>query len=176
MIPERQNYTTVCMVSRRPAMHSVRPIFYRCGTCGSISIGYGECSLTDFKCGCNGMRRLLELPGSRKKDDIHSLSYVFFGGTEHNAVQILVGGGNHPMSRGHHIQWIYLLTYEGGQIKYLDTSLKAQATFAMAGMDAYSYCNRNICRMGHERCQFQCKRGWEIYAYCSLHGLSHLAL
>ena len=176
MIPERQNYTTACMVSRCPAMNNDRPVFFRCGICGSISIVYGDCSLTEFKCGCNGTRQRLETPGSEEKDGIHALSYVFFGGAEHNAVQISVGDGNHPMTEEHRIQWIYLLTYEGGQLKYLDTSLKARTTFAMAGMDAYSYCNRHICHMGHKHCQFQCKRGWEIYAYCSLHVLSRLIL
>lgn len=176
MIPERQNYTTACMTSRRPPMHSSHPVFYRCESCGSVSIEYGGCPLTGSKCGCNGTRLRLETPGPDEEDRTHILSYVFFGGAQHNAVRISVGGGSHPMTEEHRIEWIYLLTYEGGQMKFLDTSLKAQAVFAMAGNDAYSYCDRSICRMGREHCQFQCKGGWEVYAYCSLHGLRHLVL
>lgn len=176
MIPERQNYTTTCMVSHRPSMQNRHPKLYRCEQCGCISTVYGEHSPTEFRCGCNGMYRHLETPGSDEKDALHLLSYVFFGGAEHNAVRIFVGDGRHPMTNEHRIEWIYLLTYEGGQIKFLDTSPKPVATFAMAGNDAYSYCNRSICRMGREHCQFQCKRGFEIYAYCSIHGLRHIVL
>ena len=111
MIPERQNYTTACMTSRRPPMHSGHPVFYRCESCGSVSIEYGECPLTGSKCGCNGTRLRLETPGPDEEDRTHIFSYVFFGGAQHNAVRISVGGGSHPMTEEHRIEWIYLLTY-----------------------------------------------------------------
>jgi len=91
-------------------------------------------------------------------------------------MRVRVGEEKHPMTGEHHIQWIYLLTYEGGQIKFLRPGDKAAVNFAFADGDAYSYCDRAVCEMGRGNCQFQCKRGYLIYAYCSLHGLYRLAL
>ena len=47
---------------------------------------------------------------------------------------------------------------------------------ALADEDAYVYCDREVCRMGHEYCQFECKRGMVLYAHCTVHGLFRLPL
>lgn len=174
MIPER-SYSTVCMVSRRPAFCSPYPRFYRCKGCGSVSVVYGE-GREYIPCGCGDVQKRLEPFDEKDTDGAHSLSYVVFGGMEHNAIRIQVGEGTHPMTEKHRIEWIALFTYEGLQMKFLKGNREPSATFALADKDAYSFCNRQICRMGREHCQFQCKRGWKIYAWCSCHGLTEKEL
>lgn len=105
----------------------------------------------------------------------HQLDYTVFGGFQHNTIRVAVGEGTHPMNAGHHIEWIYLYTYQGGQMKYLPLKGPSSALFSLAEEDAYVYCDRPVCRMGWEHCQFQCKRGHIAYAYCNEHGLYRLA-
>ena len=80
------------------------------------------------------------------------------------------------MTGDHRIEWIYVYDFQGGQFKYLPQGLSSRANFAFADEDAYAYCDRPICRMGREHCQFQCKRGLIFYAYCSMHGLFKLEI
>ncbi len=109
-------------------------------------------------CQCGGSIKLLE--PSADSAECHRITYVIFGGAEHNAMRIWVEEGQHPTTQEHYIQWIYLRTYEGGQIKFLLPGEKAMVNFALADGDAYSYCDRAVCEMGRGNCQFQCKRGY----------------
>ena len=104
------------------------------------------------------------------------MGFVVFGGFENSSVRITVDRGNHPMQPEHRIEWIYLRTYQGGQLKYLPEKSRSAAHFSFADEDAYVYCDREICRMGREHCQFECKRGMTAYAFCSVHGLIKLVL
>ena len=101
----------------------------------------------------------------------HKIGYCIFGGFEHNTIRVEVDEGHHPMSEEHRIEWIYLRTFQGGQMKYLGVKGESATLFAMANEDAYAFCGREVCHMGWEHCLFQCKRGHVAYAYCSKHGL-----
>lgn len=109
-------------------------------------------------------------------DPEHAIDFTVFGGFEENALRVLVGDGSHPMQPDHRIEWIYCRTFQGGQLKYLPERGRAAAVFAFGDEDAYVYCDRSICRMGKEHCQFCCKRGNVLYAYCSRHGLFRLEM
>ena len=173
MIPER-SYSTACMASRRPVMHSQCPVFFRCARCGAVSASYGA-GAEGVPCRCGEVQKRLSFSSGEEGGD-HGLSYVVFGGMEHNAIRVVVDMGAHPMTKEHGIGWIALFTYEGLQMKFLGGSRTSSVTFALAGEDAYSFCNRQICRMGREHCQFKCKRGWQIYGWCTVHGLYRLVL
>lgn len=170
MIPEKRSYSTACMVSRRPAVRSPYPRFYRCSQCGALGIAYGEAK-EEMACGCGGVRKRLKPSNTDNADHGYSLSFVVFGGMEHNAIRVSVEKDGHPLTGDHDVEWIAIYTYEGLQIKFLQGTLSPAALFAMAGDDAYSFCNRKVCRMGWEHCQFQCKRGWRIYGWLGGHGL-----
>lgn len=121
---------------------------------------------------------LTKLLPCREEEKIkeHLLQYCIFGGPEHNTIRVEVADGGHPMTEEHRIEWMFLYSYQGGQMKYLPPGRKAKAAamFSLAEEDAYAFCGREICRMGWEPCHFQCKRGHVAYAYCSRDGLFEL--
>ncbi len=61
-----------------------------------------------------------------------------------NTVSVAVGSVEHPMVPEHFIQWIYLETDKGFQIKYLTPEDKPKAAFILNDeklIAAYEYCN-----------------------------------
>lgn len=62
-----------------------------------------------------------------------------------NTVTVTVSSVIHPMEKEHYIQWIYLETEKGGQLKYLQPGEEPVATFTYVNGDeplgAYEYCN-----------------------------------
>jgi len=67
---------------------------------------------------------------------------------EGNVVNVNVGTVDHPMLDVHYIEWIYLETEKGGQIKYLKPEEAPSASFELKDDKAVA-----------------------VYAYCNLHGL-----
>lgn len=67
---------------------------------------------------------------------------------EGNTVSVTVGSVEHPMTEAHLIQWIYLRTDKGFQIKYLTPNEKPNVVFSV-----------------HD------EKPIEVYAHCNLHGL-----
>lgn len=80
----------------------------------------------------------------------------------------------HPMEEGHLIKWVYLKARQGGQFHYFKAGEKPQVNFGLTGQDAYGYCIRETCLMNNG-CKFKCRKGFEVYAYCNLHGLWKVA-
>ncbi|OYP57863.1 desulfoferrodoxin [Lachnotalea glycerini] len=59
-------------------------------------------------------------------------------------ITVEVGSVEHPMVPEHFIQWIYLETDKGYQIKYLTSDDKPRAEFSLNGekaVAAYEFCN-----------------------------------
>lgn len=104
-------------------------------------------------------------------EEEHLPEYVIKGGYANNAIEVKIGRTNHVMTKEHHIEWVYIYTFQGGQLKYLNATQEPKVTFAMADEDAFVYCDRLICKMGRDHCMFQCKRNLVVYAYCNVHGL-----
>lgn len=102
----------------------------------------------------------------------HSPVMTTSGGFAANIITVKVGRGSHSMTEEHQIKWIYLHTFQGGQLKFLKPGQAPEAVFALTEDDAYVYCDRAICKMGWAHCMFNCKRGFTAYAYCNIHGLS----
>lgn len=179
MTDHKRVYPTQCTTSRRPEYRTGEPEFYRCGLCGAVEVKYpplsGQAEGT-FRPGtcCGRPLERLEPCGDEALWAEHRLDYCIFGGFAHNAVRVEVDGGLHPMRAGHRIEWLYLRTFQGGQMKYLPQRGPAAAVFAMAEEDAFVFCDREVCRMGWEHCLFQCKRDHMAYAYCDQHGLFRL--
>lgn len=185
----RRPYSKRCLISHRPPFRTGEPVFYRCPNCGSLTVRNTPAEASGAvqapqqqmlpSCAVTCCGRILEplVPHSEENPEgEHAIDFTVFGGFEENALRVLVGGGSHPMQPDHRIEWIYVRTFQGGQLKYLPARGRAAAVFAFGDEDAYVYCDRSICRMGKEHCQFCCKRGNVIYAYCSLHGLIRLEM
>lgn len=63
---------------------------------------------------------------------------------EGSIMTVTVGSVIHPMIEEHHIEWIYLQTDKGGQIKMLKPGESPTAKFALVDEKAvavYEYCN-----------------------------------
>lgn len=64
-----------------------------------------------------------------------------------NLVKVVVGSVPHPMEDDHYIEWIYLLTDKGAQIKYLHPHDAPAAEFALSedevAIAVYAYCNKH---------------------------------
>ncbi len=61
-----------------------------------------------------------------------------------NKITVRVGDVDHPMLEEHYIQWIYLQTKKGYQIKYLQPETEPVATFDLEDDElvaVYEFCN-----------------------------------
>jgi len=67
---------------------------------------------------------------------------------EGDVVNVNVGAVDHPMVDVHYIEWVYVETEKGGQLKYLNPNESPAASFIVKDDKAVA-----------------------VYAYCNLHGL-----
>lgn len=129
-------------------------IFYYCRHCGSIFQALKAGKEVIPTC-CSEKMELLDVKDpSQVLDDI-LIDYKITGGYNQNAVEVFWKIKRDDIS----IEWIYLKTFTGGQLKYVTNPKKTSFVFAMADEDAYVYCDENPCL----ECIFGCKRGFEIY-------------
>lgn len=132
--------------------------FYECQNCKSTMLIIGN-STDEFKyCCSNKMKRLDSINAEEIKDKI-LINYRIVGGFNDNAIEVswkIVEEKEHDS-----IEWIYIKTFTGGQLKYVTDPTKTSFIFALADEDAYVYCDEDPCL----ECTFRCKRGFEIYAY-----------
>jgi len=59
-------------------------------------------------------------------------------------IKVRIGENPHPMTKEHHIEWVYLETKKGSQIKYLNYNNAALVSFTITDDEpiaVYSYCN-----------------------------------
>ena len=112
--------------------------FYRCPHCGNIAQMVHDAGVVPVCCGEPMI--LLQAntsdgAGEKHVPDIHVVD---------NLVHVQIGEVVHPMLEEHHIEWIYLQTENGGQIKYLTVGSEPIAEFALHEdqlIAVYEYCN-----------------------------------
>jgi hypothetical protein len=96
------------------------------------------------------------------------IDYKIIGGYNENVVEVFWKIRKEGIS----IEWIYLKTFTGGQLKYVTNAQKTSFVFALADEDAYVYCDEDPCL----ECIFGCKRGFEIYVHIKEKGLIRIPL
>ncbi len=116
--------------------------FFKCAHCGKITFLYDKGDIPTVCCG-EAMAELVANTGGGGKD-MHA-PVVRKSGV---IADVCVGGCAHPMAEDHRIEWVYLMTQKGGQIRFLKPDDEASVLFALHKDEA-------VC----------------AYAYCSLHGL-----
>ena len=116
--------------------------FFRCSHCGNLTTVIKDAGVPMLCCG-QKMDELIansvEAAGEKHVPDVK---------IEGNTVKVNVGTVDHPMLEAHFIEWIYLETKNGGQIKYLKPGQAPAAAFVLEDDEAVA-----------------------VYAYCNLHGL-----
>jgi len=123
----------------------MHPKFYICSRCGNLVYVVRESGVPMMCCGQK--MTLLEPNSTDASVEKHKPVVTVIG----DEIAIEIGASIHPMTVEHHIQWVYLETSKGGQIKFLDPT----KIFVMPEV------NFTLCQ----------EKAVAVYAYCNLHGL-----
>ncbi len=121
----------------------MEPKFYVCEHCGNIVVKIIDSGVPVVCCGAP-MRELV--PGT--SDGAYE-KHVPAVKQEGNTVSAAVGSVAHPMTEPHFIQFIWLQTDKGNQVRSLTPADKPEACFTLCDGE----------------------KVLAVYAYCNLHGL-----
>lgn len=119
--------------------------FYICDKCGETLIG--DISSTINCCGGEVKQVLPNVTDAAKQKHIPKVD------VNGDDVQVVVGEIEHPMTDEHSIQFIYLETEKGGQMKKLNVDDGVKVDFTLNNDKLIA-----------------------VYAYCNLHGLWSVSL
>ncbi|WP_180272657.1 desulfoferrodoxin family protein [Konateibacter massiliensis] len=114
------------------------PRFYVCKHCGNLVTFIDESGAPLVCCG----DKMTEIVPNTV--DAATEKHVPVINVDDDIVTVEVGSVEHPMTPEHSIQWIYLETDKGFQMKYLTPDDKPKAAFTLNGEEAvaaYEYCN-----------------------------------
>ena len=113
--------------------------FYICSHCGKVVAAVKETGVPIMCCG----QPMQEIVAGTTDASVEKHVPVY--NVENNMVNVSIGSIEHPMTNEHFIEWIYLKTNKGYQIKYLNPNEKPQASFILCNneevLSIYSYCN-----------------------------------
>lgn len=112
--------------------------FYVCKHCGNL-VDMIHASGAEMIC-CGDPMTLL-VPNTTEAANEKHLPVITVSG---NTVTVEVGSVTHPSLPEHYIQWIYLETKNGSQIKYLNPGDEPKAEFTLINdevVSAFEYCN-----------------------------------
>lgn len=112
--------------------------FYRCNRCGNLILMVHDSRVNPVCCG----EKMEELKAGTVDASVEK--HVPAVSVEGNKVKVAVGDVIHPMVKAHYIQWIYLQTKSGGQLKYLQPNQEPTAEFLLDNDEAvavFEYCN-----------------------------------
>lgn len=112
--------------------------FFLCRHCGNLVSMVHSSGVPMVCCGEN----MTELTANTA--DAAGEKHVPVVTVDGNTVTVKVSSVIHPMEEEHYIQWIYLETEKGGQIKHLKPSEEPVAVFVVEDdepVGAYEYCN-----------------------------------
>lgn len=116
--------------------------FYICKHCGNI-IGMVNNAGVPIVCCGEPMEELI--PNSVDASQEKHVPVVTVNG---DVITVDIGSAAHPMLPEHYIEWVYVLTENGGQRKALKHGQEPKAVFVLKDDKALA-----------------------VYAYCNLHGL-----
>ena len=116
--------------------------FYICEHCGNLVTTIHNAGVPLVCCG-EKMKELL--PNTVEASGEKHLPVAELSGS---TLTVMVGAVEHPMVDVHHIQWLFVETENGGQLRYLAPGQAPKAVF----------------ELGTEK-------PVAVYAYCNLHGL-----
>ena len=121
---------------------------YCCSECGTYLTGWTQNNTAPQHCS-NAMRKVEPIPNDQL-DPALQIDYKIKGSLNNNCI-IVTWGRVRP-------EWILMESFRGSQFFYVENSYKE--VFALAGTDAYAYCDKDPCA----ECSFRCKTGFAIYA------------
>ena len=124
---------------------------YHCSCCDSYLTGWRHDSASALPKCCGQTMETVTPIHNEELDPKKQLRYQIRGSLNNNCI-VINWGQVKP-------EWLLLETFRGSQFVYVEHSYKE--VFALAGLDAYAYCDKDPCK----ECSFRCKRGFALYAY-----------
>lgn len=119
IMSNQPKWGTQSKISHRPRFMRVEPQFFICRRCGNM-VTQVMVENTSAKITCCGQPMCELVPNTADaSSEEHLPVYVITGGFANNAVTVEIGRTPHPMTEEHHIEWVCLYTFQGGQLKYL---------------------------------------------------------
>ncbi|MPM52689.1 Desulfoferrodoxin [bioreactor metagenome] len=112
--------------------------FYRCNVCGNLIAMVNDSGVKPVCCDETMQELVPNTTDASNEKHVPVVEYA------DGKVTVTVGSVLHPMLPEHHIAWIYLLTEQGGYLKYLPVDGKPIAEFTLGAdkpLAAYEYCN-----------------------------------
>lgn len=112
--------------------------FLKCSHCGNIVTMIEDKGVPVMCCG----EAMDELKANTT--DAATEKHVPVVKAENNKVYVEVGSTMHPMTEEHLVQWVYLETEHGGQLRVFTPEDEPKTVFCLAGEKAsavYEYCN-----------------------------------
>ena len=112
--------------------------FFKCESCGNILVMVHD-GKGPLKC-CGKDMKELKANTEEASTEKH-LPVIDASGDK---VTVSVGSVPHPMEEAHHIEFVYLETKRGGQLKYFDLGETPTIAFTLSEDElvaAYEYCN-----------------------------------
>ncbi len=152
-----------CRETVKPRLQRQPISFFRCGKCNTIFRAWTQGQKKELSC-CGELTQQLSPKSADELPDGAQLRYDIVGGFNENCIRVF-WSGTVP-------SWLYLETYTGGQQLELSSKKRPPAVFALAGEDAYAYCEEDPCL----KCTFRCKNGFVLYAYYEELGLFALPI
>lgn len=141
------------LAASKPRMDRPPISFFRCSDCGNvIRTTVSENKTVELLCDGHCMERLIP-KNTESLPEGSELHYDIVGGQNENCIRVF-WSGKRPT-------WLYLETFTGGQHMVIKENKRPPAVFALAGEDAYAYCDKDPCEM----CSFRCKNGFVLYAW-----------
>lgn len=111
---------------------------FRCKHCGNIIQMIHDSSVKVVCCG----EEMGELIANTVDADLEK--HIPVVERTGQLIKVRIGENPHPMTKEHHIEWVYLETKKGSQIKYLNYNNAALVSFTITDDEpiaVYSYCN-----------------------------------
>lgn len=112
--------------------------FFRCKHCGNLMSAITDSGVPMICCGEQMEALTANTVDASAEKHLPSVSQ------NGRLVHAKVGSVAHPMTEEHHIEFIYLLTEHGGQIKKLRVEDNPEAMFAVledTALQVFAYCN-----------------------------------
>lgn len=112
--------------------------FYVCPVCGNVIVKLVDSGVTPSCCG----QTMKELVPNTTDGKVEAHVPVFER-TSPGTIMVSIGSTPHPMTREHHISFIYIETKHGGQFKWLSPECTPEVVFDTPNTPCrvYSYCN-----------------------------------
>ena len=112
--------------------------FFKCQTCSNVAVKMVDSTVPMFCCG----KKMEELIPNTV--DASGEKHIPVVEVADGIVKVHVGAVDHPMAAEHWIEWVYLETDKGSQIKRLNPEDAPAVEFALGNevpLVVYAYCN-----------------------------------